>query len=138
MYFLLFPPFWPFWQMAIAVAACKRMNRNATVYLLSGFISVLFWWLLVLIFIFFPDPGKISFLIFFLLPFLLNHLFLFPIMLSYLTVAYDRLEKNDYYFRLADFNEYLWRFFAFAYVPYTIWSLQRNLCSRLKEELKEG
>lgn len=49
------------------------------------------------------------------------------LMLSSISVNYDRLQNDDKHYSITDFRDYLNRFFNFFFWPFYIWTFQNNI-----------
>lgn len=139
MLLLFLPPVYALWLMAVSAALERKLKRSL---LLLDVAALLEGLLMTFVWIMFCIPraaGQLShappFAVAIVATVLLR-LILVPALFARFTVKADRTSNPDYYFTIVNFRDYIYRFFAFCYKPYTLWALQRMVAAPLKEELR--
>ena len=131
MIFLILPPVYAFWLLAIGKRLLQKQNKPDKTFTLFAFLTVAFF-----TYAFFVTPilqllgTNIIVTGNRVLPLLYTIFFFFfgtLGMLTKLTVNFDRLAKPDYHYRLVNSLEYVVRFMTLFYWPLTIWSFQEKV-----------
>ena len=128
---LILPPIYALWLLAIGKRLLQRQNKPDKTFTLFASLTVIFFTiaffiapLLKLFEIDISVTGERA------LPIVLAiYFFWFGTtgMLSNLTIKYERLATPDHYYGVVDKFDYVKRFFAFFYWPFSIWSYQRKV-----------
>jgi hypothetical protein len=130
LWIILLPPVYALWLLAIGKRLIGKQNKSDRFF---SIITSLFFALNVIEIIALP------FLIHFdffnthrqeynLFGFVYFSLFLLSILiLTNITVKYDRNKQSDKYYSKTDISEYIGRFFVFVLWPYSIWTYQKNV-----------
>ena len=128
---LILPPIYALWLLAIGKKLLQRQNKPDKTFTIFASLTVIFFTIA-----FFIAPllklfeidiivtdermKSIVFAIFFFW-------FGTTSMLSSLTVNYERLVTPERYYSLVDKFDYVKRFFAFFYWPFSIWTYQKTV-----------
>jgi len=131
MLFLLLPPIYALWLLAIGNRLLQKQNKSVNVFTFVASVTVL---LFTYIFFVIPILQNIGIAIVVtgerVLPLILSFFFFWfstTGMLTSLIVKYDRQKTPDYNYTMANAFDYVFRFFAFFFWPFTIWSFQKKV-----------
>jgi hypothetical protein len=129
--FLLLPPIYALWLLGIGNKLIQKQNKSVNVFTFLASVNVL---LFSYIFFVVPILQKLGVAIVFsgerALPIILSSFFFWFAtigMLTFLTVKYDRQATPDYNYTMANVFDYVIRFFAFFFWPFTVWSFQKKV-----------
>jgi hypothetical protein len=131
MLLLIFPPIYALWLLAIGKRLLQKQNKpdKTFTFFATGTVALftvllIFAPILKLLHVDIIVNGEKA------IPILLTFYFFWfgtTGMLSNLTIKHERLSTPDRYYNLADKIDYVKRFLAFFYWPFSIWSYQRTV-----------
>ena len=131
MLFLLLPPIYALWLLAIGNKLIQKQNKSVNVFTFLASANVLFF---TYNFFVVPILQKLGIAIIVsgerALPLILSCFFFWFATIGILTiliVKYDRQSSPDYNYTMANIFDYVFRFFAFFFWPFTIWSFQKKV-----------
>ena len=126
-YFLIFTPVFGLWLFAIGKRLLQKQNKSNKVFTviasLTVILSTYIFFMLLIFWIKGSDTSEIKKFISPIVAITCFLLFATIGILSYITVKYDRLDKPNFHFSLANSTEYFTRFFALIY----FWSFQEKV-----------
>jgi hypothetical protein len=128
---LLYPPIYALWLLAIGKHLLLKQNKANNLYMFFASTNVMLFAMaffiapiLKLVNIDISLTGARAYPVLFVVYF-----FWFGTtgMLTKLTINYERSQNPDHYYRIVDILDYVKRFLAFFYWPFSIWSYQRRV-----------
>ena len=130
MILLIIPPIYALWLYALGMKFLLKHHKSDKIFSLFSLLTVvLFLYIYIIIPIMHIFGIEVITTGTRVLPLLLTTFFFFfgtIGMLTSITVKNDRLKNPDHYYSLIDYKDYVSRFLAFFYWPFTIWNLQRK------------
>ena len=129
LWILIFPPIYSLWLLAIGKKLLGKQRKSDRFFSILVFLFFILN-LIILIALPFVDVNfynvhRTEYLVFMKIYFLLYLISI--LILTNITVKYDRSKNEDKYYSIIYLRDYIWRFFGFIYWPFFIWTYQKTV-----------